>query len=89
MNAKESQKKINSVYILRKETGSEDMALYRNIQMSFWTDPKVEDDYTSDDRYFYLFLIYSKNILMTSEESPPTEIESGMAQGHNGYGTEA
>ena len=57
MNAKESQKKIDSVYILRKETGSEDMALYRNIQMSFWTDPKVEDDYTSDDRYFYLFLM--------------------------------
>lgn len=33
------------------------MAIYRNIQMSFWTDPKVEDDYTPDDRYFYLFLM--------------------------------
>lgn len=32
------------------------MAIYRNIQMSFWTDPKVADDFTPEDRYFYLYL---------------------------------
>ncbi len=33
------------------------MAIYRNIQMSFWTDSKVSDDLTPEDRYFYLYLL--------------------------------
>ena len=33
------------------------MAIYRNIQMSFWTDSKVVDDFTPEDRYFYLYLL--------------------------------
>lgn len=33
------------------------MAIYRNIQMSFWTDSKVVDEYTPEDRYFYLYLM--------------------------------
>ena len=33
------------------------MAIYRNIQMTFWTDPKVQDDFTPEDRYFYLYLL--------------------------------
>ncbi len=33
------------------------MAIYRNIQMSFWTDSKIVDDYTPEDRYFYLYLM--------------------------------
>lgn len=33
------------------------MAVYRNIQMSFWTDGKVVDDFTPEDRYFYLYLM--------------------------------
>lgn len=33
------------------------MAIYRNVHMSFWTDPKVEDDFTADDRYFFLYLM--------------------------------
>ena len=32
------------------------MALYRNIQTSFWTDTKITDDFTPEDRYFYLYL---------------------------------
>ena len=32
------------------------MALYRTISMSFWTDSKVADDFTPEDRYFYLYL---------------------------------
>lgn len=33
------------------------MAIYRNVQMSFWTDSKVVDDFTPEDRYFYLYLM--------------------------------
>lgn len=32
------------------------MAIYRTISMSFWTDNKVVDDFTPEDRYFYLYL---------------------------------
>lgn len=32
------------------------MAIYRNIQMTFWTDTKVADDFTPEDKYFYLYL---------------------------------
>ena len=33
------------------------MALYRTISMSFWTDSKVVDDFSPEDRYFYLYLV--------------------------------
>ena len=33
------------------------MAIYRTIQMSFWTDTKVADDFTPEDKYFYLYLM--------------------------------
>lgn len=33
------------------------MATYRNVQMSFWTDPKVADEFTPEDKYFYLYLL--------------------------------
>lgn len=32
------------------------MAIYRTVSMTFWTDPKVTDDFTPEDRYFYLYL---------------------------------
>lgn len=32
------------------------MAVYRNIQVSFWTDFKVEEEFTPEDKYFYLYL---------------------------------
>ena len=32
------------------------MAIYRNVMMNFWTDAKVADDFTPEDRYFYLYL---------------------------------
>ena len=31
------------------------MANYRNISMAFWTDTKVVDDFTPEDRYVYLY----------------------------------
>ena len=33
------------------------MATYRTIHISFWTDPKVDDDFTPEDKYFYLYLL--------------------------------
>lgn len=33
------------------------MAIYRTIQMSFWTDSKVVDNFTPEDKYFYLYLM--------------------------------
>lgn len=32
------------------------MAIYRQVQTSFWTDAKVVDDFTPEDKYFYLYL---------------------------------
>ena len=32
------------------------MALYRTVALSFWTDAKITDDFTPEDRYFYLYL---------------------------------
>lgn len=33
------------------------MAIYRTVHMSFWTDTKVDDDFTQEDKYFYLYLL--------------------------------
>lgn len=31
------------------------MAIYRNIHISFWDDPKVLDDFTPEEKYFFLY----------------------------------
>lgn len=33
------------------------MAYYRTLHLSFWTDPKVDDEFTPEDKYFYLYLL--------------------------------
>ena len=33
------------------------MAIYRQVRQSFWTDAKIVDDFTPEDRYFYLYLM--------------------------------
>lgn len=33
------------------------MANYRNVSMSFWTDSKVVDDFTPEDKYGYLYCL--------------------------------
>lgn len=33
------------------------MAVYRNVSLSFWTDPKIDDHFTPEDKYFYLYLL--------------------------------
>ena len=33
------------------------MAIYRSIYTSFWTDNKIEDNFTKEDKYFYIYLL--------------------------------
>lgn len=33
------------------------MAIFRNVHLSFWTDNKILDDFTPEDRYFYMYLL--------------------------------
>lgn len=33
------------------------MALFRNVNMSFWTDTKVTDDFTPEDKYFMIYAL--------------------------------
>lgn len=33
------------------------MAIYRNISLSFWEDIKIVDNFTPEDKYFYLYLL--------------------------------
>lgn len=33
------------------------MALFRNVNTTFWTDTKIVDDYTPEDRYFMLYAL--------------------------------
>ena len=33
------------------------MAIYRNVSLSFWTDTKVTDDFSPEDRYFMLYCL--------------------------------
>lgn len=33
------------------------MGSYRNISIGFWTDSKVDDEFTPEDKYFYLYLL--------------------------------
>lgn len=33
------------------------MAIYRNIHLTFWTDADVIEDFTPEDKYFYLYLL--------------------------------
>lgn len=30
---------------------------YRNVSQSFWTDPKIDDDFTPEEKYFFLYLL--------------------------------
>lgn len=33
------------------------MAIYRNVSMNFWTDSKVDDEFTPEEKYFMLYLL--------------------------------
>lgn len=33
------------------------VAIFRNVHVTFWTDAKVVDDFTPEDKYFYIYLL--------------------------------
>ena len=33
------------------------MAIFRNVHVTFWTDPKIVDDFSPEDKYFYVYLL--------------------------------
>ena len=33
------------------------MAIYRNVHLSVWTDTKIDDEFTPEDKYFWLYLL--------------------------------
>lgn len=33
------------------------MAVYRKVSISFWTDPKVDEKFSPEDKYFFLYLL--------------------------------
>ena len=33
------------------------MAIYRNVSMNFWTDTKISDDFSPEDKYFMLYCL--------------------------------
>lgn len=33
------------------------MAIYRNVHLTFWSDTKIVDEFTPEDKYFYLYLM--------------------------------
>lgn len=41
------------------------MALYRTIQTSFWRDRKVAEDFTPEDKFFYLYLMTNESTSLT------------------------
>lgn len=60
------------------------MAVYRNIYLSFWTDSKVDDDFTPEDKYFYLYLLTNPQTNICG----CYEISYGQARRCTGYSKE-
>lgn len=51
------------------------MAIYRNVQMSFWTDTKVLEEFSADERLLYIFLLTSpKSNLAGCYEITPKQV---------------
>ena len=43
------------------------MAVYRTVSMTFWTDPKVTDDFTVTDKTLALTKNYVENSIYTAQ----------------------
>lgn len=41
------------------------MGMYRCVQMTFWTDPKMIEEFTAEEKYFYLYLITNPHTNLT------------------------
>lgn len=57
------------------------MAIYRSIHLSFWEDSKIYDDFTPEDKYFYLWLLTNPKTNMVG----CYEISFKKAQSELGY----
>lgn len=61
------------------------MALFRNISLTFWTDPKVDDNFTPEDKYFYLYLLTNPHTNLCG----CYEISSKQMERETGYNQDA
>ena len=60
------------------------MAIYRNVNITFWTDSKVVDDFTPEDRYFYLYLFTNPHTNLAG----CYEVSMKQIANETGYSTE-
>lgn len=60
------------------------MASYRNISISFWTDSKVDDEFTPEDKYFYLYLLTNPHTSLCG----CYEISTKQMERETGYNTD-
>lgn len=44
-------------HILQFVLGGKKMAIFRQVHTSFWNDVKVQEDFTPEDKYFFLYLL--------------------------------
>ena len=58
------------------------MAIYRTINMLFWRDPKIADDFTPEDKYFFLYLLTNPHTNLCG----CYEISIKQASDETGYG---
>ena len=61
------------------------MANYRKIMMQFWTDSKVIDEFTPEDRYIYLYLMTNPHTNLCG----CYEISVRQIAGETGYSTDS
>ena len=60
------------------------MAYYRTLSISFWTDSKVVDDFTPEDKYFYLYLMTNPHTNLCG----CYELSTKQASNETGYNTD-
>lgn len=60
------------------------MAIYRNISLSFWTDSKVDERFTPEDKYFYLYLLTNPHTTLCG----CYEISKKQMSNETGYNTD-
>ena len=71
------------------------MAIYRNVSLTFWEDNKIVDDFTTEDRYFLLYLLtnphtnligcyeVSKKQMSNELGYPPSKVEELLTRMQN------
>ena len=57
---------------------------YSNLSMSFWTDSKIDDDFTPEDKYFFLYLLSNPHTSVTG----CYEISMKQMERETGYNTD-